>query len=253
MNAAWAASSSGDGRVQAWRADHALHPQPGAARPRPLQAQPDLAAADQVQVDLGQELAVEQRAVPGAGRVVDREAAAERVQAVLGAGEAALRQEQRVDGAAEGERLAGQADQLGIQEADVEDRVVDDQAAVLQELQQRRRPPRRRAGSRAGRPRSARARGTPPRACRARDRGSCGRCGRSADGRPAPGPPPPPGDGPAPGRARWSRCPGRSRAACSHPRPAVLAGRGPARHPARANRSAILPVRKFALRGREGG
>ncbi len=200
--------------VGAGRADGAGDHLAGSALARLDQAQPDLPAADQVQIDLGQQLAVEQGAVPGARRVVDarsggtaRPGCWARRGSGAGPGTAC-----RSRGRARTARgRAGSSSALRKRRSN---------AALW--MTSRLSPRNSSSGvdhlgeardSRAGTRRSGRARGTPPRACRARGRGSCGRCGRSADGRSARCRPPRPGGGPARGRGRWSRCRGRSRAA----------------------------------------
>src|SRR6185312_1217636 len=94
-----------------------------------------LPAAQEVEVDLGQKLAVEQGAVSRAGGGVDGEALAEGIEAVGQARKATLGQEERVDGAVEGPRIAGQPPELGIDEPQVEGSVVDDDRAVADELE----------------------------------------------------------------------------------------------------------------------
>src|SRR5262249_56184395 len=91
-----------------------------------------LAPAQQLEIDRGEELAVEQRAVLGARREVDLEAAAERVEAGRRAGEAAPGQAQRIFGRPV-ERRPPEALQLGVEEAQVELGVVDDEAGGARE------------------------------------------------------------------------------------------------------------------------
>src|SRR6185312_10831396 len=78
-----------------------------------------LAAADQLEIDRGKQLAIELGAVLGALAEIDAEAAAERIQAELRAGKAALRQEHGVLDLA-GQRLPAQSFELGAQEFQVE-------------------------------------------------------------------------------------------------------------------------------------
>ena len=68
-----------------------------------------------------------------AAGVVDAEAAAERVEAVLRAGEAPARQLQRVDGAGPGQAALPGPAELGVQELHVEGGIVDDEPRVADE------------------------------------------------------------------------------------------------------------------------
>ena len=61
------------------------------------QAKPDLAAAGELDIDLGEQLRIEQGAVLDAVAAVDSEAHAQSVEAVLGARVLGPRQHQRVD------------------------------------------------------------------------------------------------------------------------------------------------------------
>ena len=101
------------------------------------QRQPALAAAGQLDIDLGQQLAVQQRVVGGARRQVDGEPPAQRVQAVRHPGKPGFRQRQRVDHPVPTQRRQAGAAELHVQEAEVERRVVRDQLAVAEELRQR--------------------------------------------------------------------------------------------------------------------
>jgi hypothetical protein len=95
-----------------------------------------LAAADQFQINLGQNLAVQKRAVLFARRIVDTKAAAERIKRGRGTGELLARDGQRIDGARPVD--GGQADQFQfkIQELDVEGGVVDDQLGIADEVEE---------------------------------------------------------------------------------------------------------------------
>ena len=95
-----------------------------------------LPGADQLEIDLGQELGVEQRAVLGAARIVDAVARAQIVEAVGPGRVLAARQQQRVDQPlARDQRLAG-ALELGIEEAEIERGVVRDQRRVADECEE---------------------------------------------------------------------------------------------------------------------
>ena len=92
-----------------------------------------LAAADQLDIDLGQQLGIEQRAMQRAARGVDlvaRQQCIERGGAarVLAAGE-----RQRVDDPLVGDRRTAEAAEFGIDEGNVEAGVVGDQVALVEE------------------------------------------------------------------------------------------------------------------------
>ena len=89
---------------------------------------------DQIDIDLGQKLGVEQRAVLGAAGIVDRIARAEIIEPVRHAGMLAPRQQQRVDQPVARDRRPLDAVELGIDEADVERGVVDHQRRVADEF-----------------------------------------------------------------------------------------------------------------------
>ncbi len=114
--AAWAASSAAE--AACGRAERGLTP------------------ADQLEIDGGEQLAVEQGAVLGARREIDGEAPAQRVEAGLGAGEAPAGEGERILDIAAQRRLAETA-QFGIDEFEIELGVVDDQPAVADELEER--------------------------------------------------------------------------------------------------------------------
>ena len=100
-----------------------------------------LLAARHREIDLGQELGVEQRAVHRPVRIVDAEALAERVEAVALAGEHLAREREGVDDARVEIRAPGarHARELGVEKADVERRVVDDPFRAAGELDEFRR------------------------------------------------------------------------------------------------------------------
>src|SRR6185437_10928972 len=84
-----------------------------------------LAAADQLEIDRGEQLAIELGAVLGALAEIDAEAAAQRIEAELSAGKAALGQQQRVLDLT-GQRRAVEALELRAEEFEVELGIVDD-------------------------------------------------------------------------------------------------------------------------------
>ena len=92
-----------------------------------------LLAADQLDIDLGQQLRIEQRAVLGAMAVVDAIAAAERVERIRSHRMLAPGQRQRVDDAARIDRRLAEAVKLGIDEAHVEAGIVGDQLGAVDE------------------------------------------------------------------------------------------------------------------------
>src|SRR5690349_16567775 len=100
------------------------------------EAETDLAASGQLDIDLRQQLRVEECAVLHALAAVDPEANAERIEAVLGAGMPGPRQRQRIDHPAQ--RHAGPAGalELEIQKAKVEGRIVGDERRILDEVEE---------------------------------------------------------------------------------------------------------------------
>ena len=104
---------------------------------RPAELQPTLTAAGQLQIDLGQQLRVDQRAVQLALRRVDAEAGAQPVQRVAGAGEARARDRERVDHAIRIDGRPVETRQFRIQEADIEGCVVRDQPPLAEEIVER--------------------------------------------------------------------------------------------------------------------
>ena len=92
-----------------------------------------LAGADQLDIDFGQQLGVEQRAVLGAAGIVDRIARAQIVEPVRAAGMLAAGKQKRIDHAlARDQRPAG-ALELGIEKAEIERGIVDDERRVAEE------------------------------------------------------------------------------------------------------------------------
>src|SRR4029450_13942321 len=88
------------------------------------QRQADLAAASQLDIDLGEKLRVEQGAVLDPLAAVDPEARAQGVEAVLGAGVPGASQDQGIDHAAHADRVARTAPKLVIEETEVEGGIV---------------------------------------------------------------------------------------------------------------------------------
>src|SRR6185369_6021366 len=89
-----------------------------------------LTAADQLQIDLGKDLGVEQRAVLGAAGIVDTVARAQRIEIVGPDRMLAARQEQRVDQPLACDQRALHALELGAEEAVIEAGIVDDQRRI---------------------------------------------------------------------------------------------------------------------------
>jgi hypothetical protein len=94
-----------------------------------------LAPAGEFHVDVGQQPAVEQRVVGRARAKIDRETATERIETVRHSGKAHLRQGQRVDHARGRQGGSAEAEELRIQECEVERCVVRDELCVAEELQ----------------------------------------------------------------------------------------------------------------------
>src|SRR6185436_5821918 len=93
----------------------------------------NLPAAQELKIDLGQELRVDPRAVLGTQREIDVEPPAKLVQRIARAGEALLGERNRVDTALDRQqRLAG-ARQFRIEEFQIELGVVDNERRVRDE------------------------------------------------------------------------------------------------------------------------
>ena len=123
-------------RLRARANDDRRHARFAAATHARGKAEVGLPRADQLDIDLGQQLGVEQRAVLDPLGVVDLVARAEIVEPVRAAGMLAARQHQRVDQPlARHRRLLG-ALELGIEEAEIEHGVVRDQRRVAEEFDQ---------------------------------------------------------------------------------------------------------------------
>jgi len=95
-----------------------------------------LPPAGQLDIHLGQQPAIQQRVVRGARRQIDAETLAEFVQRIPRARDLRLGDFDRVDGAGDGNPRTCHAQEFGVQEFDVERRIVDDQRRVTQEFVQ---------------------------------------------------------------------------------------------------------------------
>ncbi len=100
---------------------------------RIVEIETGLLAADQLDIDLGENLGIEKRAVLRAARIVDAIARAERVEIVRRARMLAPRQRQGVDAIVQDDGRPPEARIFGVEEADVEGRVVNDQAGIADE------------------------------------------------------------------------------------------------------------------------
>ncbi len=106
--------------------------------PAATSSEPGLPAADQLQIDPRQELAVELRSMPAALGEVDLETAAEGVEAGRRAGKAPAGKLQGVDMRC-GEGWPSGALQLGFEEFEIELGIVDDERVAADEGQELRR------------------------------------------------------------------------------------------------------------------
>src|SRR5215471_12293671 len=131
MNAQWAASSASVSRGASGTARTAT-----ITSLRSAEAELRLARLDQLEIDLGQELGIEQGAVLGALGIVDAEAGAQVVKTVAHADKLAPRQHQGVDQSVAREHGLAAAIKLGVEKADVEARVVDDERRIADEGEQ---------------------------------------------------------------------------------------------------------------------
>lgn len=100
------------------------------------QLKPDLAAAGQLDIDLGEQFGVKQRPVPGTVAAVDSITGAQRVERILGPGMAHAGQGNGIDHPIARERRQAQHVKFGIDEAEVEPGIVRDQHRILQEFKQ---------------------------------------------------------------------------------------------------------------------
>ena len=96
----------------------------------------DLAAAVQLDIDLGQQFRIEQRAVPGAVRAVDAITGAQRVERILGTGMAHPRHGDGIDHPAAIERGKPAAREFGIDKAEIEAGIVGNQRGIAEKCQQ---------------------------------------------------------------------------------------------------------------------
>ena len=100
------------------------------------QAEADLPAAGQLDIDLREQLRVEQGAMLDPVAAVDAEAHAQGVEAVLGAGMPGAGERQRVDHPAGADRGRPHYLEFVIEEAEIEGRIMRDQRQILDELEQ---------------------------------------------------------------------------------------------------------------------
>ena len=143
MKAAWRTSSSSLGACgRGGRTTTVIGAGPGAGRGGRLadqfgdQGEADLAAAGQLDIDLGEQLRVEQRAVLDPLRAIDAEAGAERVEAVLRAGEFLAGEAQRADHPRHAHRRPSARSELMVDEAEIEDGIVRDERRIADEGEQ---------------------------------------------------------------------------------------------------------------------
>ena len=138
--ARWAARSSSviRGTSGTSRCRRGISPEPPAAAVAGFgrQDQLRLPRPDQVDIDFGQQLGVEQCAVLGAAGIIDRIARAEIVEAIRHAGMLAPRQQQRVDQPVAHDHRPLDAIEFGIDKADIERRVVNHQRRIADEFQE---------------------------------------------------------------------------------------------------------------------
>ena len=100
------------------------------------QDQRRLPAADQLDIDLGEQLGVEQRAVLGAPRIVDAVALAQMIEPIRTGRMSSPRQQQRIDQPLATDQHLLAALKLGIEEAEIEIGVVRDQRRIADEFDQ---------------------------------------------------------------------------------------------------------------------
>src|ERR1700733_14171771 len=95
-----------------------------------------LARANKLDIALGKQFGVQQRAVLGAARVVDRVAQAQIVEPIGTAGMLAASDQKRIDQPFAGDQRPAGAIELGIEEAEIERRVVNDKRRVRKKSDQ---------------------------------------------------------------------------------------------------------------------
>ena len=103
-----------------------------------VQAEIRLTAADQFQIDLGQNFAIQQRAVFFTGGIVDAETAAQRIQRGPRAREFLAGNHHGIDSAAHRQRREVDCNQFGIQEFHVKRRVMDHHLRIGEKVEKRR-------------------------------------------------------------------------------------------------------------------
>src|SRR6185503_14986284 len=96
----------------------------------------DLPTAGKLDIDLGEQLGVEQRAMLDAVAAVDPEAHTQGVEAMLCARMLRPREHQGVDHALHADRVASAALELEIQKAEIEARIMRDERRILDEVEQ---------------------------------------------------------------------------------------------------------------------
>src|SRR3954454_7849932 len=100
------------------------------------QAKANLSATGELDVDLGQKLRIKQRAMLDPMTSVDAKAYAQGVEAVLGTRMPRAGKHQRVDHPLHPDRQAPAPCELGVEEAEVEPRIVSDQRRIFDEIEQ---------------------------------------------------------------------------------------------------------------------
>ena len=101
-----------------------------------------LTRADQLDIDLGQEFGIEQRAMFGAPRIIDGIAIAQIVQPVRRSGMLASRYQQRIDHAVAAHHLMPGALQFGIEEGQVEHCIVRNELRIAEKIYEFSHPAR---------------------------------------------------------------------------------------------------------------
>ena len=113
-------------------------------------AETGLPSAHQFRVDFGEKFGVQKRAVLGAARIVDSVARTQIVELVGYETMAAARQSERIDNALARQRAMAATLDLGVEEGNVETRIVRDEPGILADEGGRRTPARPQpCGSRA--------------------------------------------------------------------------------------------------------
>src|SRR5262245_31116969 len=94
-----------------------------------------LASTDQFQIDLGKQFRVDQRTVFGADGKIEAEALAQFVERNACAGKTAARHGDGVDATLERQRITAKPCQFGIEEFQIEFRIVDDKRCIANEIE----------------------------------------------------------------------------------------------------------------------